>query len=143
MAKFSRVTRNKTKKKPEQPHPTLERLKEIAAQAGLEVREERLTREVGYSVRGGACRVDGRDVVLLDKNTDPQAQPLYARLWGAGFLPSNHQGVKLRGSGDPVLYLNDPTGASMADKRKFLDRLAEMNLVLEDRPDGTSWRSTT
>ncbi|MEZ5325961.1 MAG: DUF1501 domain-containing protein [Verrucomicrobiales bacterium] len=54
-------------------------------------------------------------VVLLDKNTDSQAQPIYSRLWGAGFLPSNHQGVKLRGSGDPVLYLNDPTGASTAE----------------------------
>ena len=32
-------------------------------------------------------------VVLLDKNTDPQAQPAYARLWGSAFLPSNHQGV--------------------------------------------------
>ncbi|MDH3585140.1 MAG: DUF1501 domain-containing protein, partial [Phycisphaerae bacterium] len=55
-------------------------------------------------------------VVLLDKNTDPQAQPLYARLWGSGFLPSNHQGVKLRSAGAPVLYLQDPTGASAADR---------------------------
>ena len=66
-------------------------------------------------------------VVLLDKNTDHQAQPLYARLWGAGFLPSNHQGVKLRGSGDPVLYLQDPTGAKMKDKRRMLDGLAALN----------------
>lgn len=66
-------------------------------------------------------------VVLLDKNTDPQAQPLYSRLWGSGFLPSNHQGVKLRTIGDPVLYLQDPTGESLAGKRQFLDRLAAMN----------------
>ncbi len=66
-------------------------------------------------------------VVLLDKNSDPQAQPLYARLWGSGFLPSNHQGVKLRGVGDPVLYLQDPTGASANDKRQLLDRLAALN----------------
>ncbi|MCB1098194.1 MAG: DUF1501 domain-containing protein [Verrucomicrobiae bacterium] len=67
-------------------------------------------------------------VVLLDKNTDSQAQPIYSRLWGAGFLPSNHQGVKLRGSGDPVLYLNDPTGASTAEKRLLLDDIAALNV---------------
>ena len=49
-------------------------------------------------------------VVLHSKCTDPQAQPLYARLWGSGFLPSNHQGVKFRAGNDPVLYLKDPTG---------------------------------
>jgi hypothetical protein len=66
-------------------------------------------------------------VVLLDKNTDPQAQPIYSRLWGSGFLPSNHQGVKLRGSGDPVLFLNDPTGGSMTEKRMLLNNIAAMN----------------
>ncbi|MFT6620552.1 MAG: hypothetical protein ACJASX_003465 [Limisphaerales bacterium] len=66
-------------------------------------------------------------VVLLDKNTDTMAQPLYARLWGTGFLPSNHQGVKLRTVGDPVLYLKDPTGADMADRRRLLDTIAGMN----------------
>jgi hypothetical protein len=66
-------------------------------------------------------------VVLLDKNSDNQAQPLYARLWGSAFLPSNHQGVKLRSSGDPVLYLNDPTGADRADRRELLDGIAELN----------------
>lgn len=68
-------------------------------------------------------------VVLLDKNSDPQAQPLYSRLWGSAFLPSNHQGVKLRSSGDPVLYLNDPTGAKLADKRKLLDRISALNAI--------------
>ena len=66
-------------------------------------------------------------VVLLDKNTDPQGQPLYARLWGSAFLPSNHQGVKLRSTGDPVLYLNDPTGAAAADRRQLLDSLVKLN----------------
>ncbi|MEE2888130.1 MAG: DUF1501 domain-containing protein [Planctomycetota bacterium] len=66
-------------------------------------------------------------VVLLSKCTDNQAQPLYSRLWGSGFLPSNHQGVKLRGSGDPVLYLNDPTGESLRNRRTMLDDLARLN----------------
>ncbi len=66
-------------------------------------------------------------VVLLDKNTDHQAQPLYSRLWGSAFLPSNHQGVKLRSAGDPVLFLNDPTGASRSDRRELLDAIARLN----------------
>ncbi|MFP6675711.1 MAG: DUF1501 domain-containing protein, partial [Pirellulaceae bacterium] len=68
-------------------------------------------------------------VVLLDKNSDKQAQPLYARLWGSAFLPSNHQGVKLRSIGDPVLYLKDPTKASVEDRRQLFDRLAELNQI--------------
>ena len=66
-------------------------------------------------------------VVLLDKNTDTQAQPIYSRLWGSGFLPSNHQGVKLRSTGDPVLYLNDPAGNNQSSKRKLLDDIAALN----------------
>lgn len=68
-------------------------------------------------------------VVLLDKNTDPQAQPTYSRLWGSAFLPSNHQGVKLRSEGNPVLYLNDPTGATLDDRRKMLDGIAKLNAL--------------
>jgi len=66
-------------------------------------------------------------VVMLSKCTDHQAQPLYSRLWGSGFVPSNHQGVKLRGIGDPVLYLKDPTGESLRNRRAMLDDLAELN----------------
>lgn len=66
-------------------------------------------------------------VVLLDKNSDKQAQPIYSRLWGSGFLPSNHQGVKLRASGDPVLYLNDPTQSSKVERRRLLDDIAALN----------------
>ena len=71
-------------------------------------------------------------VVLLDKNSDTQAQPLYARLWGSAFLPSNHQGVKLRSSGDPVLFLNDPTGGTPQDGRNLLDSIARLNELRRD-----------
>ncbi|MEK6235316.1 MAG: DUF1501 domain-containing protein, partial [Planctomycetales bacterium] len=70
-------------------------------------------------------------VVLLSKNTFHQAQPIYSRLWGSGFLPSNHQGVKFRSQGDPVLYLNDPAGSDRASRRKSLDALAELNRLRE------------
>ncbi len=68
-------------------------------------------------------------VVLLSKNTFHQAQPLYDRLWGSGFLPSKFQGVKFRSQGDPVLYLNDPAGGSQTSRRALLDRLAKLNAI--------------
>jgi hypothetical protein len=48
-------------------------------------------------------------------------QALAARFWGSAFLPSEHQGCKLRSSGDPVLFLRDPPGVSRADRRAMLD----------------------
>ncbi len=54
-------------------------------------------------------------------------QALSARFWGSGFLPSEHQGCKLRSSGDPVLFLNDPPGITRQDRRAMLDLVAELN----------------
>ncbi len=56
-----------------------------------------------------------------------EAQALYNRLWGSGFLPSKHQGVALRSSGDPVLYISDPEGMTRNRRRQMLDVLASMN----------------
>ena len=66
-------------------------------------------------------------VVLISK--DRIDQPLYARLWGNGFLPSIHQGVQFRSGKDPVLYLQNPEGISGASRRKLLDRLAELQTL--------------
>lgn len=55
------------------------------------------------------------------------AQALYERLWGAGFLPSKHAGVSLRSKGDPVLYLSNPDGINPNTRRSMLDSLAELN----------------
>ena len=54
-------------------------------------------------------------------------QALYSRLWGAGFLSTRHQGVSLRSTGDPVLYLSNPTGISAAMRRRMLDELSVLN----------------
>jgi hypothetical protein len=66
-------------------------------------------------------------VVLISK--DRIDQPLYARLWGSGFLPSTHQGVQFRSGKDPVLYLKNPDGISAQGRRKMLDRLAELHAL--------------
>jgi uncharacterized protein (DUF1501 family) len=52
-------------------------------------------------------------------------------LWGSGFLPSVHQGVKLRSTGDPVLYLSNPPGFDAASRRRMLDGLAQLNHIEE------------
>ena len=67
-------------------------------------------------------------VALSSRGTGrPSCQPLYDRLWGSGFLPTVHAGVKFRGDGDPVLYLSDPPGVSKQLRRTMLDKLAELN----------------
>jgi hypothetical protein len=57
----------------------------------------------------------------------PDDQPLYDRLWGSGFLPSVHQGVKFRNKGDAVLFLSNPPGVDQAARRGTLDRLSALN----------------
>jgi len=56
-------------------------------------------------------------------------QPLYDRLWGSGFLPTQHQGVKFRNSGDPVLFLSDPHGIDRDTRRAMLDDLMGLNKI--------------
>ena len=67
-------------------------------------------------------------VVLTSKGSGrPDDQPLYDRLWGSGFIPTQYQGVKFRNQGDPVLYLSNPPGVSPGIRREMLDELAELN----------------
>ena len=54
-------------------------------------------------------------------------QIFYDFYWGSGFLPSRFQGVKFRGSGEPVLYLGNPDGMSRELRRSVLDDLARLN----------------
>ncbi|TWU01428.1 DUF1501 domain-containing protein [Neorhodopirellula pilleata] len=58
---------------------------------------------------------------------DSQAQALFTRMWSSGFLPSSHDGVALRGAGDPVLYLQNPPGVNGSDRRRMLDALGQLN----------------
>ncbi|HEY2587929.1 MAG TPA: DUF1501 domain-containing protein [Tepidisphaeraceae bacterium] len=54
-------------------------------------------------------------------------QLFYDYYWGSGFLPSRYQGVRFRGVGDPVPYLNNPPGTSRESRRAMLDDLAALN----------------
>lgn len=67
-------------------------------------------------------------VVMVSVGTGNMGdQPLYDRLWGSGFLPSNYQGVKFFPGKDPVLYLSNPPGVNERVRRRFLDDLARLN----------------
>ncbi|MGE0756209.1 MAG: DUF1501 domain-containing protein [Pirellulaceae bacterium] len=67
-------------------------------------------------------------VVLISRGSAARpADPLHARLWGAEFLPSQHQGTQFRTDGEPVLFLSDPPGVARSSRRRMLDRLAALN----------------
>jgi hypothetical protein len=59
-------------------------------------------------------------------------QIFYDFYWGSGFLPSRFQGVKFRGSGDPVLYVSNPDGMSREVRRGWLDDIAAINAMKLD-----------
>lgn len=65
-------------------------------------------------------------IVLVSKNA-VKDQPLYARLWGNGFLASEHQGVQFRAGKDPVLFLDNPEGYDGEDREEMLQSLKELN----------------
>jgi len=54
-------------------------------------------------------------------------QALFTRMWSSGFLPTRFNGVALRGSGDPVLYIRNPEGVSATDRRTMLDTVQKLN----------------
>ena len=56
-------------------------------------------------------------------------QPLYARLWGSGFLDSRFQGVQFRSGKDPVLYLSNPDGICRSGRRAMLDTLNKLDQI--------------
>ncbi|NNC87667.1 MAG: DUF1501 domain-containing protein [Akkermansiaceae bacterium] len=71
--------------------------------------------------------------MVMHARTSHPEQSLFNRLWGPGFLPSEHQGVLLRSEGDPVLYLNNPAGVTRRDRRAQLDTLGALNRLQHDR----------
>jgi hypothetical protein len=67
-------------------------------------------------------------IVMISQGSGNKTdQPIFSRLWGSGFLPSQHQGVRFRSGADPVLYLSDPDGIDRDTRRRMLDGVAELN----------------
>ena len=71
-------------------------------------------------------------VVMISQGSgNKMDQPIFSRLWGSGFLPSEHQGVRFRSGGDPVLYLSNPPGIDAKGRRGMLDSVARLNRMAQ------------
>ncbi len=74
-------------------------------------------------------------VVLTSLGKGGQNQPIAARQWSSGFLPSRYQGVQLRSKGDPVLYLGSPAGVKMDQQGADIEAINALNRHHASRVD--------
>lgn len=73
-------------------------------------------------------------VVLTPRwSSKSAAQALFTRMWTSGFLPGRYNGVALRSAGDPVLFLENPTGVDRDARRAMLDSLGSFNRLAHER----------
>lgn len=82
---------------------------------------------LSYGLGSGNDNLPSFIVMTPSWSAKREAQALYNRLWGPGFLPTRHQGVWFRLKGDPVLYLSDPPGVSRESRRQMLEAVVRMN----------------
>lgn len=69
-------------------------------------------------------------IVMISQGSGNKTdQPIFSRLWGSGFIPSQHQGVRFRSGPDPVLYLSNPPGIDEDDRRRMLDGVGRLNAL--------------
>ena len=67
-------------------------------------------------------------IVMISQGSGNKTdQPIFSRLWGSGFLPTRHQGVRFRSGDDPVLYLSNPPGIDRETRRRMLDGVGRLN----------------
>ena len=82
---------------------------------------------LSYGIGSVSKQMPSFIVMISQGSGNKTDQPLFSRLWGPGFLPSQHQGVRFRSSKDPVLYLSNPQGIDQAGRRSMLDGLQSLN----------------
>ena len=82
---------------------------------------------VSYGLGSGNKNLPAFVVMLSQAQALNPDQPLFSRLWGSGFLPSNHQGVRFRAGSNPVLYLHNPEGVDPETRRDMLDAAGKLN----------------
>jgi hypothetical protein len=71
-------------------------------------------------------------VVLVSQGRGGQMQPIAARQWHSGFLPSRFQGVQFRSKGDAVLYLRNPEGVTASEQRDVIDAVSALTRTSPD-----------
>ena len=75
----------------------------------------------------GSLSNDLPGYVVLTSQGGGQGQPISARQWNNGFLPSKHQGVELRSEGDPVYYVGNPDGISRGSQGDLVETINSLN----------------
>jgi len=74
-------------------------------------------------------------VVMVSTGRYGQSQPIAARQWHSGFLPSRFQGVEFRSKGDPVLYVQSPAGVTAAGQRDVVDAASRLDSLRGEMVD--------
>ncbi|MCX7665684.1 MAG: DUF1501 domain-containing protein [Gemmataceae bacterium] len=74
-------------------------------------------------------------VVLVSTGRSGQSQPIAARQWHSGFLPSQFQGVEFRSKGDPVHYVANPAGVNRERQRDVVDTIHSLNQLFDKKVD--------
>jgi Protein of unknown function (DUF1501) len=74
-------------------------------------------------------------VVMMSTGRSGQMQPIAARQWHSGFLPSQFQGVEFRSKGDPVLYVGSPDGVTKDRQRDVVDAAQALNKLFDKQTD--------
>ncbi len=82
---------------------------------------------LSYGIGSENQDLPGFVVMISQGSGNKTDQPLFSRLWGSGFLPTQHQGVRFRSGADPVLYLSNPPGVDAQARRDMLDAVGELN----------------
>jgi len=82
---------------------------------------------LSYGIGSESQNLPAFIVMISQGSGNKTDQPIFSRLWGAGFLPSQHQGVRFRSGQDPVLYLSNPPGIDRDSRKDILDGVTELN----------------
>lgn len=82
---------------------------------------------LSYGVGSESDNLPAFIVMISQGSGNKTDQPLFSRLWGSGFLPTQHQGVRFRSGQDPVLYLSNPPGIDAVSRRDMLDGVSALN----------------
>ncbi len=87
---------------------------------------------LSYGIGAETQNLPGFVVMISQGSGNKNDQPLFSRLWGSGFLPTQHQGVRFRSGADPVLYLSNPPGVDAAARRRFISGVGQLNSMAKE-----------
>jgi hypothetical protein len=87
---------------------------------------------LSYGIGSENQQLPGFVVMISQGSGNKTDQPLSTRYWGSGFLPGQHQGVRFRSQGDPVLYLSNPNGMDDPTRRRMLDATGALNALASE-----------